>query len=53
MQYRVALEMIQEVVQRKGDDEKTTEDGDKEEEEVVEKSDAKMFADDFLRRGKR
>ena len=53
MQYKVALEMIQEVVQPKDDDEKPILDGDKEEEEVVEKRDAKMSADDILRDRKR
>lgn len=53
MQYKIALKMIQEVVQRKDDDEKTTVDGDKEKEKVVEKSHAKMSADDFLKQGKR
>lgn len=47
MQYKVALEMIQEVVQPKDDDKKPILDGDKEEEEVVEKRDARMSADDF------
>ena len=47
MQYKVALEMIQEVVQPKDDDEKPILDGDKEEEEVVEKRDARTSADDF------
>ena len=53
MQYKIALEMIQEVVQRKDDDAKTTGDGDREAEEVVEKPDAKISADDFLRERKR
>ena len=55
MQYKVALEMIQEVVERKDDDndEKTFEEGDDEEEEVVEKRDAKMSADDILRDSER
>ena len=53
MQYKVALEMIQEVVQPKGDDEEPILDGDKEEEEVLEKRDAKMSADDILRNKKR
>lgn len=47
MQYKVALEMIQEVVQPKDDDEEPILDGDKEEEEVVEKRDARMSVDDF------
>ena len=53
MHYKIALEMIQEVVQRKDDDEETTVDGGKEEEEVVEKRDAKLTADEFLRERKR
>lgn len=53
MQYKIALEMIQEVVQRKDDDEQTTADGDKEEEEVVEKPDVKLIADEILRESKR
>lgn len=49
MQYKVALEMIQEIVERKDDDndEKTFEEGDEKEGEVVEKRDAKMPVDDF------
>ncbi|MDE3257140.1 MAG: hypothetical protein OYM47_04835 [Gemmatimonadota bacterium] len=53
MQYKVALEMIQEVVQRKDDDEQTTVDSDKEKEAVVKKRDAQFSVDDFLRDGKR
>lgn len=49
MQYKVALEMIQEVVQPKDDDEKPILDGDKEEEEVVQKRDIQLSADDVLR----
>ncbi|MDE3257138.1 MAG: hypothetical protein OYM47_04820 [Gemmatimonadota bacterium] len=47
MQYKVALEMIQEVVQPEEDDEEPILDGDKEKEEVVEKRDAQLSADDF------
>ncbi len=55
MQYKIALKMIQDVVQRKDDanDEETFVDGGRDVEEVVEKPDAKIFADDFLRDRKR
>lgn len=54
MQYKVALEMIQEVVERKDADdvEKTIVEVDKEE-EVTASRDGKMSADDFLRDRKR
>ena len=55
MRHKIAIEMIQEVVQRKDDDndEKTFEEGDEDEGEVVVKPDAEMSASDFLRDRKR
>lgn len=48
MRHKIAIEMIQEVVQRKDDDdEQTTVDTYKEKEPVVKKRDARMSVDDF------